>query len=939
MIQIRWRAAVHAGAVVAGYTALFAWLFAYAPLHAQYLSESDLFEYYLPIFLAPVTLWSPYEFSGLPAFADPGDFTLYPAYVVARLAGSWTALVASAFVLAAVFTYAYVYRLTRSWRAAAFAGLAYGLSEAMLERTPHLGTLHAFAWLPLILLAIEELDGPARRRWAAVGGLAIGCCILAGHPQPAVYTSYAALAYAAVRGWRLRDRSRYYITVVAMFALGGALASAKLLPLVEASFLMARQVVNFGQFAAHSNSPAQMLSALFPTVLHEGREAPTYVGLSTLMLAMLGAATAWRRWEAMFWITVSLVALLLGMGAATPLASIAYSVIPLYDKFRGTGRHLFLFALGTSILAGLAIDAIERGQVTRRTLVRSVLAVTLFVAAGAALLALLPSAFEYEVRADLPWALPIWNSGVWVQLGLLGLSAFVVALLQTAQALRLGIGGVAVVLLLDTLYALPYPVSAQGIVPIAIASDIVRPNAHALQLARDMKQQQQRALATAGTARDPVVPAAFARLWRVPIAGAYGPMLLDRYSQLAMMGTSGAVRPSLFATSDAGLDLLAVRYVVIGKDELADPATFTIGGVTWAVPPLAIPVGRPDCGHAYPRQLSLPLPRRADIAAIALVTHLSCADHVPQGTEVARLKLVGPSGVLGELPLRAGMETAERALANPTVRAVAKHQPGILFEDPEHDGGYRYVATWKLPVAGMADRLEIAAAGFGGWLTIDRLTTVDAAGGAHADSVPGLWLADRDRWRALRHIRTSRNTDRDVQEERPDEQPYVIVENLRALPRTWVVGEVVGLTEYDAVETVRRSQFPDGRLFDPRHAAIVDADSKPLPMRLSPGRSSAAVAELQNDRIVVDVTTEGAGFLVLSDAWYPGWQVRVDGMPATLYRADVALRGVPVPPGRHRVAFELVSTTWRVGVALSAAAVAAALGLCMWPSRRRLPVA
>ena len=65
--------------------------------------------------------------------------------------------------------------------------------------------------------------------------------------------------------------------------------------------LMARQEVNGAQFAGHANSPAQMLSVLFPTILHEGREAPTYVGLATLVFALSGLSLFRRSWRVAFW--------------------------------------------------------------------------------------------------------------------------------------------------------------------------------------------------------------------------------------------------------------------------------------------------------------------------------------------------------------------------------------------------------------------------------------------------------------------------------------------------------------------------------------------------------------------------------------------------------------------------------------------------------------
>src|SRR5258706_3560480 len=181
----RFHAALHAFLVVAAYGALFTWLFSKSIVTHGYLAESDLYEYYLPIFLAPITGWSSYEFSGLPAFADPGDFSLYPPhFLFGRVVHSWTGFIVCAFVMAGVFTYAYVYRITRSRTAAAFAGLAYAMSEAMVERVPHLGTLHCFAWLPLILLAIEELRGEHRRTWIAIGGVAVVARVLLRAPPP-----------------------------------------------------------------------------------------------------------------------------------------------------------------------------------------------------------------------------------------------------------------------------------------------------------------------------------------------------------------------------------------------------------------------------------------------------------------------------------------------------------------------------------------------------------------------------------------------------------------------------------------------------------------------------------------------------------------------------------------------------------------------------------
>ena len=70
----------HSAVVFLGFTCLFCWLFADPLLNGTYLSESDLYDFYLPIFLSPRMVWSSFEFAGIPLFADPENMTWYPVH-------------------------------------------------------------------------------------------------------------------------------------------------------------------------------------------------------------------------------------------------------------------------------------------------------------------------------------------------------------------------------------------------------------------------------------------------------------------------------------------------------------------------------------------------------------------------------------------------------------------------------------------------------------------------------------------------------------------------------------------------------------------------------------------------------------------------------------------------------------------------------------------
>ena len=902
----------HALLVAGGFSLVFAWLYSRA-IFGGYLSESDLYEYYLPIFLSPITIWSSYEFSGLPAFADPGDFTPYPLhFLFARVIGSWTGLVLSAYVLAGAFTYAYVLRLTRSRTAAAFAGLGYALSEAMLERLPHLSTLHAFAWLPFIVLSIEAFRTGGSRRWIAAGAAGIACCILAGHPQPAVYVVYASGAYALAGGLADRAPRGYYAGVAAMFALGGLLAGIKVLPLAEASLHMARQAVSFGQFVSHANAPAEMLAAFFPDVAHDGREAPLYVGLLPLMLAVIAAVSARGGWRGWYWIAAALVALALGAGDATPIASIAYH-LPLYDKFRVSPRHLFLAAYGAAVLAGLGVAALQQRRVSMPQALVAIGAVTAALAAGAAVLIAWPSL----VRLEAPLAAALAGPAA---LALASAAAILVVVRHPKAAAVL-----CLVAAVDLVHAAPSAVDARGLKPVLLPRNATAASVHARTLASRLEPLRQRLLAAGGTHRDAVVPAAFARLWQIPIAGGYGPMLLERYNALAMMGTNGSVDPALLSPDNAALDLLAGRFVVFRTDDLAPAATFEAEGVTWSRPPLEWSIGRPDCGQTYSRRTTIALPPDLTIAGFTLVAHLRCSEDVPQGLEVLRLRVMDGPAAIHEQQLRAGVEIAERHLSDSAVRARARHTQPRPFGDPDLPAA-SYSIRVELPAPVRGASLEMSSPPFGGWATIDRLTLF-ADDGRHIPlGVPGAYLDGSPRWRKVASFRTSRMTDRGADEPAPGEDAYVVYENRRALPRAWITSDVVALAEIDAVPAVHHGWLPDGRRFDPTAMALVEPGT-PEAGAFSTGTASARVTDIADGRITVDVATQGGGFLVLSESYYPGWRARIDGAPAAVRRANVSLQGVAVPPGQHTIVFEFVPATYYAGIALSAAALAGVLWL------------
>lgn len=904
--------------VAGGFALFFTWFYARPLIDGSYLSESDLYEQYLPMFLAPAMNWSPYEFSGFPVFADAQNVTGYLPYLLFDgVVHWWTAIAISAHVLAACFTYLYVGSVTNSRAAGVFAAAAYALSEAMVERIAHLTILHAIAWLPLILWSIDRVRETGRLRWVALGAVALGQCFLSGHPQIALYTYYVAIAYAIVGGRAERARRPYWTAVAAMFAIGALITAVKSIPVLEASQYTARQDTSFSQFASHANSPAQMLSVVFPSIVHEGREAPTYVGLVTLLLAVAGGIGVRHHWRVAFWAIVTLCALMLGAGDNTPLAYVAY-YIPGYDKFRVGARHLFLAAFGCAVLAGFAVAEIQARRLHPRAVRIGVLVLVGLLAVGVISMLVFPGAFQFESRG-MAWSLPIWPGSVWVQFVLAAMAVAVAV--SAARTARIGaaVAVLVAVLAVDTLHAIPYRVGWLGVDAVTIPAEAAeQPSVHAEELASELKARQQRMLAMGGSGVGVVAPAAFARVWRIPSAGGYNPMVLGHYSELTSINSNGGVPTAALAAADRSLDLIAVRYLLVRDADIPPREVVERHGIEWTTAPLDLSIGRPDCGHRYSRTVSLPVPEHVEIAAIGLVTFLRCSEDVPQGAEVASVHLIG-DGEVYAARLHAGVETAETGLADTDLRARAKHGIARPFGDAAPGSPLTYFVRLDLPSPTRARRLELRAPGTGGWAVVRHLTLIGRDGHSYPMTPTDLWRLDTQRWKAVNRFSTLRISDRDVDEAGSNEQAVTVYENQRARPRAWVVSEVVAMAERDAAETIQRSQRPDGQPFEPERTAIVDSADPPPVSSFVGGTSSVRVEQLDEDRIRITASTADGGFLVLSETFYPGWQARINGAPARVYRTNVALQGVVIPAGRSTIEFQFEPGSLRLGTLVSVA--------------------
>ncbi len=132
-----------------------------------------------------------------------------------------------------------------------------------------------------------------------------------------------------------------------------------------------------------------------------------------------------------------------------------------------------------------------------------------------------------------------------------------------------------------------------------------------------------------------------------------------------------------------------------------------------------------------------------------------------------------------------------------------------------------------------------------------------------------------------------------------------VYENQRVLPRAFFVAQVQMVADHEAAWAAIHATG-----FDPRVTAVVEAASN---VQVG-GRGQVVEIRPGPNRLALQVTADGPAFLVISQVWYGGWEVWLDGRPtAPPLRTNYLFQGVVVPEGAHRIELRFAPFWWRVG--------------------------
>ena len=169
-----------------------------------------------------------------------------------------------------------------------------------------------------------------------------------------------------------------------------------------------------------------------------------------------------------------------------------------------------------------------------------------------------------------------------------------------------------------------------------------------------------------------------------------------------------------------------------------------------------------------------------------------------------------------------------------------------------------------------------------------------------------------------------------------------VYENLRPMPRAWLVGQVAVQPQTEVLRTIREGRLSDGAPFNPATTALLETEDFggreiTLPLLSTITQAEVQVTLYEPHRIELETNNPQAALLVLSEVYYRGWNARIDGQKASVYRANYALRGVAVPGGKHHIEFVYRAPSLRTGAVYAGLGCLFLLTGAVIAQRRRQP--
>jgi hypothetical protein len=328
--------------------------------------------------------WNPHEFLGMGLSSDPQTAAYEPVRAFARGAGLSDRLglvlyLGVYLLIATAGAWALARRLGAGTAGAALAVLAFVWGGVYIVRFHHPWMFASMALIPWLAFCADRLAVGGRLG----DGLALGALdawgALGGHPQVAYMSWLFAAALVVVRTWatappgtRGRRLAARGVRLTAGVGLFCGLLAGFYGPVIAHLLASARGAGERLAFAgSFSLNPWDWLRLLAPDLYgndlrgnyfgaYNFHEMTCYLGIAPLALFVL--ALGWRARGEGALAGLALGFFALAAGRYLPPFYLAYVLVPGFRLFRCACRYSWFFALLASVVAGLALSRIARGE-------------------------------------------------------------------------------------------------------------------------------------------------------------------------------------------------------------------------------------------------------------------------------------------------------------------------------------------------------------------------------------------------------------------------------------------------------------------------------------------------------------------------------------------------------------------------------------------------
>ena len=881
-------------------------------------------------------LWNPYSYGGSPLLAGIQPGALYPsnwlfAILPPGLAMNIVVITTYHVAMTGMYLYARAIGVTRL--GALVSGAIFAFGGFLVSHLDQPNCIGSLAWTPWLLWVIEKIRERAESAettlgatlsswpWVATGAVIFAVQFFAGHPQSALHVWLMSGAYALFAFLRLERRKagRFAIVIIALALCGSLLCMVQLLPTRELQHLGQRAALSYDYFSTQPFPPHSFLTLIFPyffggghpPIYHVGgwdswwlvKWGFGYAGISGIALGSAALFAGKQRPMAWFWTGTIFFSLFLALGSYMPMgAHRLFYHAPIYNLFRSSYRHLFEFNLAVAALAGIGCGSLARleGLNLKRVLTKSLGLASGLVVFTAILYRFFPQRLGAE--APPPTSSSLTDPEAFIPLLMLALS--IASIWYYARRAR-GIAGALlfVVVMLDLASCgwfshwrtMKYGELARlDDPPVVKAIKAREPDLNAFRVIahteKDFTDFEAINYQNQGIARG------------LQNANGYDPLRLLRFTDVAGgMDMSGVVQEkAAWGIADQGFNLLNVKYLIHERrSQLGAGAesAVTYDGVSFRGAGLNL---------TLTPGMNLELGAEGNPATeLVMVTMLANAARFPDQTPIAQIKLHTTDDRVIERELQAGRDTAEWAYDRADVRQIILHQRANVVESWPQEGfeGHRYLARLPIERAGI-DRIEMRFLKPDGELALTRASLHDEVSG---NSTPvETTVLTKERWRKLASF-----------------GEIDLYQNLKASPRAWFVERAAALPSREVLRAIKQGRLPDGAPFDPAKLALFEEEDfggRPisLPSTGIGSGAEAIVTRYEPQRIEARTRNDQAGFLVLSEVYYRGWDAWVDGVKRPVERVNYTLRGIALPAGEHRVEFVFRSPSFRSGAVFSA---------------------